>query len=235
MSSSLTWFELKYISKTDFIKIFKGYEESVGKIQDIPLTVSINKFEEIEKDIIQFEFQHDFKHSVTLRERLVEYPFFHKANFWTIFDDDKSFILANGQKDSITYLNDALIKICSDYSLNEETMREIEITALKLDGEQLLEISRIDALKITARWFLNLGEREKSAFLSGTLKDENGDESETYKTLVKKAENSSAITFKSRNLGYPITISKFKISSKVTESNNESLVKYFKDLILECI
>ena len=235
MSGSLTWFELKYISKTDFITIFKDYSKPVGKLGDIPLTVSISNLEEIETDIIQFEFQHDFKHSITVRERLVEYPFFHKAKFWTIFNENKSYILANGQKDSINYLNDALIKICSDYSLEEETMREIDIEPMKLDGEHLLEITRIDALKITARWFLNLGEREKSAFLSGTLKDENGNESDTYRELVKKAEKSTAFTFKSRKLGYSITISKSKISSKVNEANNESLVKYFKDSILNCI
>lgn len=233
MSASLTWFELKYISKNDFIKIFKDYNKSVGSLNGINLTVSINNLEEIETNLIQFDFQHDFKHSITLREKLVEYPYFHKAKFWIIFQNKKVYLLSSGKRDSINYLNDALIKICSDYSLNEETMREIDITPIKLDGEQLLEISRLDALKITQRWFSNLGEREKSAFLSGTLKDEYGNESDTYKQLIKKAEKTTAFTFKSRKLGYPISLSKSKISSKVNEANEESLVKYFKDLMIE--
>ena len=227
MSASLTWFELKYISKNDFIKIFKDYNKSVGSLNGINLTVSINNFEEIETNLIQFDFQHDFKHSITLREKLVEYPYFHKAKFWIIFQNKKVYLLSSGKRDSINYLNDALIKICSDYSLNEETMREIDITPIKL------EISRLDALKITQRWFSNLGEREKSAFLSGTLKDEYGNESDTYKQLIKKAEKTTAFTFKSRKLGYPISLSKSKISSKVNEANEESLVKYFKDLMIE--
>ena len=139
------------------------------------------------------------------------------------------------KKDSKSYLNDSLIKIYSEFSINQNEIKEIEIEALNLNGEQLLEITHVDALKITARWFSNLGEREKSAFLSGTLKDEEGNESDTYKELVKKAEKSTAFTFKSSKLGYSISLSKSKISSKVTEANNEGLVKYFKDTLLTSI
>lgn len=232
---SLTWFELKDINKEDFTKIFKKYNKEVGKIREIPLIVSIDKFEEIEENLIQFEFQCDFKHSVTVREKLIEYPYFHKAKFWALFEANKAYILASGKRDSVNFLNDSLIRICSDYSLNEETMREIGIIPIKLDGEQLLEISRRDAVKITAQWFSKLGEREKSAFLSGTLKDEEGNESDTYTQLVEKAEKSTAFTFNSRSLGYSISISKLKISSKVAEANEESLVKYFKETIRSCL
>ena len=235
MTVSLVWYTLEGIGKEKFKEIYSGYKQEVGKIGEISLDVTIDNLSEPEKDIIYFEFQHDFKHSTKIRGNLIEYPYSHEAKFWVVFTQNKNFLLINGKEESINFLVGKLIKICSDEHIKQEEMRQIMIPPMELTPEHMAKIINKDALSVNNRWFNDLGERETTAGLYGNLEDENGNRSPYYDKFLNEAKNSSSINFLSETLGYNIGISTQRFYSNKKEATYESFVEYFKNIILPVI
>lgn len=229
---SLVWYTLEGIGKEKFKEIYSEYKQEVGKIGEISLDVTIDNLSEQEEDTIYFEFQHDFKHSTKIRGNLIEYPYSHEAKFWTIFTQNKNYLLISGKEESIKFLVGKLVKICSDEHINQGEMRQILIKPMELTPEHMAKIINKDAISVNTRWFNDLGERETTAGLYGNLEDEHGNRSPYYDKFLKEAKNSPYINFLSETLGYNIGISTQKFSSNKKEATYESFVDYFKDIIL---
>lgn len=236
MGISLSWYKLKGITEEEFKKLLKDYKKEIDEINNTKLYESIDNLNVIDQNIISFKYQHDFVHSVTIRDELIKYPYFHKANFWGIFVEKNLFLLASGKNESVNFLIEKLKKLIIDL-LREKENKLVDITVekIKLTPDQLLEVTKKDAITITAQWFKKLGEREQTAFLSGNLEDEEGNQSDLYSLFLEKAEKSSSITFISEKLGYSLGVSQNKISSNVKEATYESFVNYFKELMIPII
>lgn len=230
---SLNLYTLEGINKQDFTTLFKNYNKEIGTIGDVVLLLNVENYQDLGDNIVNFKYQHDFEHSIKLMTKTVKYPFFHKAEIWILFKDKKSYLFIEGEEKSVKFIVSELEKLGADLCREKlETMKQIIIEQLNISSNILADILISDAVEITSQWFSKLGEKERTAFLSGQLKNRTGEESELYKKFKDIAKSSNTATFISEKLGYKITISKSKISSPDKESNAESIISFFNDIII---
>lgn len=229
MASALTIFQMKGITKENFIKIFEGYEKTIDTLDKlgIDLKASVNEFDILKTDLIFFEFQHDFKKSEKIRGELIEYPRSFKAKFWVYFKNNKNYIFASGDKEAFTFIIAEIKKIIADEKFNE-----IVIEKIKISSKELILISHEDAYVINSSWFRKLDEDVKSVYIGGHLEDEDNI-NELYKQVKEKAGDITSISFTSEKLGYNVTISRKKgsIFAKARDATPESLIGYFAKVI----
>lgn len=230
--TSLSIFEMEGITKELFKEIFDGYNVNVGCLNDVNLNVSVDNYHDLTENLVNFQYQHDFEHSVKIRDNTVKYPYFHKAEIWILFTNEKDYLFISAEDKSIKFILPELKKIVAKKTNESGELRELVFYQFMI-GDLIADIIISDAIEVTGQWFKKLNERERSAFLSGQLLDREGGESDHYTEFKRKAERHSSVTFISKNLGYKITISKSKISSKDQDATPESIIDYFEREIIE--
>lgn len=222
--------------KKEFGTFNTELERSTQLKEEYVFKASIDKFKCIHDDFVAFEFQHDLRHEIIIRGRTIEYPRFHHAEFWIFFTPKANYLFVSGDESSVEFLVGKLFLMIKDANLKnenfEENFKDIRYERLSLGNDTFLEILHTDAIKINASWWKRVDQDLRSVFLSGNLKDKDG-EHEVFKLIKEKAGDISSASYLSNKIGYKLAISKKKFS--ITASKNEveagSLLNYFKEII----
>ncbi|WP_304105265.1 hypothetical protein [Methanobrevibacter ruminantium] len=227
---SLMIYEIKGLAKKDVLKV-QGYSKLNEKEenQNIELKQYIENFKE-DGNVFSFIFKHETSTKVEIGGKSL--PNFHVycGKIWILFKDKNyMFISAPDMED---FISSMILTIIQSHLENLEKELIMEKVDLK---ECFLEVINKDASKVTSSWFKKINPQEQSAYLSGTLRDSEGRESQLYKQLKEKAKQQSSISIISKKLVNKITISESKLSSRNQEINAISLIDYFEKIILPII
>lgn len=202
-------------------------ERSTQLKEEFIFRASIDQFKNINDDFATFKFQHDLRHEIDIRGRLIEYPKFHYAEFWIFFTPRANYLFVKGEETSVEFLIGRLF-----HMIKNSEFKEIIHERLSIENDTFLEILHTDALEIYASWWKRVDEDLRSVFLSGNLKDKDG-EHEIFRLIKEKAGDISSATYLSNKVGYKLSISrkKFSITASKKEVEAGSLLKYFKENI----
>ncbi|MGA2675891.1 MAG: hypothetical protein ABSE83_03235 [Methanobacterium sp.] len=215
------------IFEREFKVVNKELERSTQLKEEYIFRASIDKFERIDDQLVKFEFQHDLRHEIDIRGRMIEYPKIHQAEFYIYSAPKANYLLVNGEETSVKFLVGKLFHMMKD-----SEFKQIIYNRLSLNNDTFLELLYNDALEINASWWKKVDQDLKSVFLSGNLKDKDG-EQEIFKLIKEKASDISYATYLSEIIGYNLAITRknFSITASKKEVNVGSLIKYFRDTI----
>ena len=222
--------------KNEFGTFNKELERSTQLKEEYVFKASIDKFKCIHDDFVTFEFQHDLRHEINIRGRMIEYPRFHHAEFWIFFTPNTNYLFVSGDESSVEFLVGKLFLMIKDVNSKNENFKEnfkdLQYERLSLENDTFLEILQTDALKINASWWNKVDLDLKSAFLSGNLKDKDG-EHEVFRLIKEKGGNISTAYYLSTKIGYRLNMSRKNVSITASKKEVEagSLLNYFKEII----
>ena len=160
-------------------------------------------------------------------------PNFHVyfGDVWIQIKENKSYMFISSPNHE-EFISDVIKNIIQSKIENLEK----EITMEKIDLKDCFaDIIALDAIKVSGSWFKKINPQDQSAYLNGTLIDEEGRESALYSKLKESAKQQSSITITSRKLVNTINFSESKISSRNKEVTNISLIDYFNKIVYPLI
>lgn len=229
---SLRIYELEGVLKSDVLNI-ENYSKlnEIEKEQNLELKQYILNFKE-DKELCSFIFKHETSTKVEIGGRNV--PNFHVycGKVWILLKENKTYMFISTNERSEDFISSMIINIIQ----SKLDLLEKEIILKKIDlKECFLEVINEDASKVSSSWFKKINPQEQSAYLSGTLRDSEGRESELYKELKEKAKQQSSISIISKKLVNQLSISESKISSRGADVNAITLIDYFEKIILKFI
>ncbi len=229
--ASLKIYSINPLIAEDVLNI-KGYSKinETEEINNIDLKQKIENFKQND-NLFSFTFKHETVDKVEIGDEIL--PNFHVyfGDVWIQIKENKSymFISSPGNEE---FISDVIKNILQSKIKNLEKEIIIEKVDLK---DCFADIIAIDAIKVSGSWFKKINPQDQSAYLNGTLIDEEGRESVLYSKLKDSAKQQSSITITSRKLVKNISFSECKISSRNKEVTNISLIDYFDKIIYSFI
>ncbi|MDO5849294.1 MAG: hypothetical protein Q4P18_07150 [Methanobrevibacter sp.] len=228
--TSLRIYQIKGLTLNDVLKI-KNFEKINEEDQEtkVKLKQHILNFKE-EKNLISFTFKHETATKIEIDGKNVSNFHVYSGEIWILFKKNHTFLFLSTYETSEDLIYSMILQIIQT-SINN---LEKELISEKVDlKECFVEVINTDASKVTSSWFRKITPHDQSAFLSGTLRDDEGRESNLYRELKKTAQQQSSISIISKKLANKITISESKISSRNNEINHISLIDYFEKILYE--
>lgn len=221
-------FTFKGVDINNFSKIFEKYDRIVDRIEEMNLDLKENteSFRKIDDHDVAFTFQCDFKYSREFRGREITYPATYKSDIWVFFAHDSNYVFIFDEDRPAEHISGRIEAILRENGYDSELKR------ISISNESLLDIIAKDFVKLSASWLKRIGEDLRAAFLSGRLRDSEG-ENDLYKVIAERAGEMSSATYLSRKLGINVTISRKKGSIAVRKKDLDpsALVDYFREVV----
>jgi len=221
-------FVFEGVNKENFQDIFQNHDIVVDRIDefDLDLRETVENYREISDYDVLFTFQTDFKFTRELRGRVFPYPAYYRSDVWVYFTDRGNYVFIFDKDRPSRYISGRIREVLSENGYN------VEIERLEISNEALLRIVSQDFVRINSSWWKRIGEDLRAAFLSGRLRDTEG-ENELYRLIEERAGEITVANYLSRRLGFNISISRKKgsIATGRREVDPSVIVNYFKEVV----
>ena len=219
------------MTENDILNI-KGFTKlnETEELNNIDLKQRIENFKQ-NHNLFSFTFKHETVDKVEIGDEIL--PNFHVyfGDVWIQIKENKSYMFISSPNHE-EFISDVIKNIIQSKIENLEK----EITMEKIDLKDCFaDIIALDAIKVSGSWFKKINPQDQSAYLNGTLIDEEGRESALYSKLKESAKQQSSITITSRKLVNTINFSESRISSRNKEVTNISLIDYFNKIVYPLI
>ncbi|RLI76933.1 hypothetical protein DRP05_11645 [Archaeoglobales archaeon] len=198
-------FVFSEINKDNFTEIFQEYDVVTDRIDelDLDLRETVENYRNLSNYDVTFTFQSDFKYSREIRGRVFYFPTYYRSEVWIFFAHDNNYLFVFDRDRPAQFISGRIESILRENGYNNQVER------LNISNDALLRIVSEDFVRINSSWWKRIGEDLRAAFLSGRLRDSEG-ENELYRLIEERAGEITVASYLSERLGFNITISRKK-------------------------